>query len=380
MNPRRCPSLLVLALVVLGGCATRPINPPIAEVDLHQGYRFVTRGEHRPEMDAQNLVVLAFSGGGTRAAAFSYGVLEALRDMEVIGPKGGKIRLLDEVDIVTGVSGGSFTALAYGLYGDKLFDLYETSFLKRDVQGELIARFFSPGNWGALWSEGWGRSEMAAQLYDEILFHGATFADLDRGAADLSAARFRLSVLGSRRGAALPRRRGFVGGAVRAVAGHFQQLRGQLQVRHRALGRSIRRSGHGAQAGGTRDQASAGNAGLSGWRAQAVRPSRRRRSGGQPRHARRARGAGGARGAEHHGPADAARSRAQDHRLRRQFVVVAEDRLGRIGAPAERRGDPDQGDRGADRPLFLRGSGAAAGYDGALADHAPHTRFGRLCR
>src|SRR5208283_4264697 len=181
MNPRRCPSLLVLALVVLGGCATRPINPPIAEVDLHQGYRFVTRGEHRPEMDAQNLVVLAFSGGGTRAAAFSYGVLEALRDMEVIGPKGGKIRLLDEVDIVTGVSGGSFTALAYGLYGDKLFDLYETSFLKRDVQGELIARFFSPGNWGALWSEGWGRSEMAAQLYDEILFHGATFADLDRG-------------------------------------------------------------------------------------------------------------------------------------------------------------------------------------------------------
>ena len=35
------------------------------------------------------------------------------------------------------MSGGSFTALAYGLYGDKLFADYEQRFLKRDVQGEL---------------------------------------------------------------------------------------------------------------------------------------------------------------------------------------------------------------------------------------------------
>jgi len=178
-------SFLVLAVSLLGGCATRPINPPIAEVELKHGYRYLTHEAHRPNNDSRTLVILAFSGGGTRAAAFSYGVLEALRGMEVIGPKGRKIRLLDEVDVVTGVSGGSFTALAYGLYGEKLFDLYETSFLKRDVQGELVARFFNPGNWGALWSEGWGRSEMAAQLYDEILFHGATFADLDRGSGPL---------------------------------------------------------------------------------------------------------------------------------------------------------------------------------------------------
>jgi NTE family protein len=79
------------------------------------------------------------------------------------------------------VSGGSFTALAYGLYGDKLFDDYEQRFLKRDVQGELIARAFSPRNWGSLSSTGWGRSELASQLYDEILFNDATFADLDRG-------------------------------------------------------------------------------------------------------------------------------------------------------------------------------------------------------
>ena len=39
-----------------------------------------------------------------------------------MGPNGSKGRLLDEVDVITGVSGGSFTALAYGLYGEKLFD------------------------------------------------------------------------------------------------------------------------------------------------------------------------------------------------------------------------------------------------------------------
>jgi NTE family protein len=186
MSLLRFPSLIVVAvLVLLGGCATRPINPPIEKVDLTKGYRYETRWEHRGDYDAENLVVLAFSGGGTRAAAFSYGVLEALRPLAVIGPKGRKIRVLDEVDLITGVSGGSFTALAYGLYGDKLFDIYETSFLKRDVQGELIARVLNPGNWGALSSENWGRSELAAKFYDEILFHGATFADLDRGSGPL---------------------------------------------------------------------------------------------------------------------------------------------------------------------------------------------------
>jgi NTE family protein len=183
-NPRR-PSSLLLGLLLLGGCATRPINPPIEQVDLSSGYRYLTRQEHLRDNDKDTLVILAFSGGGTRAAAFSFGVLEALRRIEVVGPKGKKIRMLDEVDVITGVSGGSFTALAYGLYGDKLFDIYVSSFLKRNVQGEIIGRLLNPANWDELWSKNWGRSEVAAQLYDEILFHGATFADLDHGAGPL---------------------------------------------------------------------------------------------------------------------------------------------------------------------------------------------------
>jgi NTE family protein len=175
--------LLMAALLALGGCATRPINPPITQADPTSGYRFEVRQAQVKNTD--NLVVLAFSGGGTRAAAFSYGVLEFLRRTEVIGPKGNKRRLLDEVDVITGVSGGSFTALAYGLYGEKLFTEYEQRFLKHNVQGEIIARAFSPANWGKLGSTAWGRSELAAQLYDEILFNGATFGDLNRGTGPL---------------------------------------------------------------------------------------------------------------------------------------------------------------------------------------------------
>src|SRR6266496_514833 len=90
MNLSRVLFLLPLAtLLLLGGCATRPINPSITQADPSTGYRFETRQAQVKDKD--NLVVLAFSGGGTRAAAFSYGVLEFLRRTELVGPKGNKV-------------------------------------------------------------------------------------------------------------------------------------------------------------------------------------------------------------------------------------------------------------------------------------------------
>jgi NTE family protein len=92
MNQSRGVSLAILVLLfVLGGCATRPINPPIAKVEPDAGYTFQTRQKHFKSQET--LVILAFSGGGTRAAAFSYGVLEYLRRTEVLAPTGTKIRL-----------------------------------------------------------------------------------------------------------------------------------------------------------------------------------------------------------------------------------------------------------------------------------------------
>ena len=133
MRPLQSLAVLLGAGLLLAGCATRPVNPPLAKADPLKGYRYLT--SERMAHPSEDFILLAFSGGGTRAAAFSYGVLEALRQVEVTAPGGKKGRLLDSVSVITGVSGGSFTALSYGLYGEKLFEQYEQRFLKRDVEG-----------------------------------------------------------------------------------------------------------------------------------------------------------------------------------------------------------------------------------------------------
>ena len=163
--------------MVLAGCANRPINERITQFDPKSGYRPYLLIPKRQNNDPHTLFILSFSGGGTRAAAFSYGVLEELRRTEVV-VDGRRRRLIDEVDLITGVSGGSFTALAYALYGERLFSEYEQRFLKRDVQGALTARALNPFNWWKFIGGSAGRSELAAEYYDEILFEGATFGDL----------------------------------------------------------------------------------------------------------------------------------------------------------------------------------------------------------
>lgn len=176
MRSTRLAIWFLAALSILG-CAGRPINERIAQVDPSGGYRPHLLINKRPNNDPHTLFVLSFSGGGTRAAALSFGVLEELRRTEII-VEGHRRRLIDEVDILIGVSGGSFTALAYALYGDRLFSEYEKRFLKRDVQGALTMRALNPFNWWKFIGGSAGRSELAAGYYDEILFEGATFGDL----------------------------------------------------------------------------------------------------------------------------------------------------------------------------------------------------------
>ena len=146
MNQCVCRAILsIVAVLAVAGCASRPINTRIAQVDPRSGYRPYLLIPKRPNNDPHTLFILSFSGGGTRAAAFSYGVLEELRRTEVV-VNGQRRRLIDEVDMITGVSGGSFTVLSYALYGDRLFSEYEERFLKRDVEGALMRRTLNPLN------------------------------------------------------------------------------------------------------------------------------------------------------------------------------------------------------------------------------------------
>ncbi|MGB5494750.1 MAG: patatin-like phospholipase family protein [Sedimenticolaceae bacterium] len=169
-----------LAVMILSGCSTygRIENQPLTAAAPEQAYTMRGPGR-RPDNDDVKLY-LAFSGGGSRAAALAYGVLQELRDTTAVFD-GRSRRLLDEIDAISSVSGGSFTSAYYGLYGDQIFDDFEDVFLRRDVQGHLINALFNP----LQWFSSNGRTELAVKYYEEQVFHGATFADLHKSGGPL---------------------------------------------------------------------------------------------------------------------------------------------------------------------------------------------------
>jgi len=91
------------------------------------------------------LMLLSLSGGGARAAAFGYGVLDALRQTEVQW-QGRKKPLIDELDVISGVSGGSIIAAYYAAFGHATFPAFEEKFLHQNFQDTLISNMFRPGN------------------------------------------------------------------------------------------------------------------------------------------------------------------------------------------------------------------------------------------
>jgi NTE family protein len=166
----------VCAALPLAGCAIlRPANTQLERYDPERGQRYQEASQHRDP--GRTVIYLAFSGGGTRAAALAYGVLEELRDTD-ISVDGAPRSLLDEVDTISGVSGGSFPAAYYGLYGDRIFEEFEPRFLRKNIQGALVLRALRPWNLLPLMTPWLSRSDLASRLYDEKVFDGATFADL----------------------------------------------------------------------------------------------------------------------------------------------------------------------------------------------------------
>ncbi|MBE9520461.1 MAG: patatin-like phospholipase family protein, partial [Proteobacteria bacterium] len=173
--------LFVMCLFLLGACATVHPNPKLEEeIDLVE---VSNRKLNPPDRSDEVFFIMTLSGGGTRAAAMAYGVMEALNQVEIpvaaISTGASASRpLLKEVDMISSVSGGSFTSAYYGLYEDRLFDDFKDRFLYRNVQSALIWRILNPFNWGKFLTTGFGRSNLAADYYDKILFDDATFGDM----------------------------------------------------------------------------------------------------------------------------------------------------------------------------------------------------------
>jgi len=172
-------ALLVLFAMLQGCDYVRPIpNQPLNQWDPTAGYRF--RNLTPPDTNNTDglLIFATFSGGGTRASTLAFGALRELA-LHQITWEGQQKLLLDELDIIFALSGGTFTGGYYALHGDRIFHDFEARFLRKDWESELKARVLkSPGNWIRLWSPYFGRAHIMAELLDESLFEGHTYGDL----------------------------------------------------------------------------------------------------------------------------------------------------------------------------------------------------------
>ncbi len=168
------PVVLLCGGLLLGGCATvRPWqNQPMKLMD--DGSQAVQVVPEIP--DSKILMVVSLSGGGARAAAFGYGVLDALRQTRMPS-QGGHTSLLDEVNVISGVSGGSILAAYFAAFGPDSLPEFEQQFLRKNFQDNLISYALKPGNLYDLTSPWFGRSDLLARRLDD-LFKGKTFGDL----------------------------------------------------------------------------------------------------------------------------------------------------------------------------------------------------------
>jgi NTE family protein len=185
MTPWSCPGLDALRVAALIACAAlasacstaRPwINAPLGpdESVRYDGLRQIAD----PSRSADLLVVVSFSGGGSRAAALAHAALAAL-DRVPLYVDGRTTTLTREIDVVTGVSGGSIAAAHLALHGvPRFLEHFPADFLDVDFGNEVVRRALSPAGMHRLGSAHLGRGNALADALDARLFDGATFGSL----------------------------------------------------------------------------------------------------------------------------------------------------------------------------------------------------------
>jgi NTE family protein len=161
---------------LLAGCATTQFeNIPLQSPSNNFDRRVIqTPDPKRP------VIMMAFSGGGSRAAALSWAVLKELQDTQYApAPASGSVSLVDDVALVSSVSGGSVTAAYFGLRGKDGLDDFYSNFLVPDNMKTLELEVANPLTWLTLMRNGEGRTAKIEQLLDDRLFAKRKFAELN---------------------------------------------------------------------------------------------------------------------------------------------------------------------------------------------------------
>lgn len=165
---------LLTGMLALAACQTLPDFPnrPLA-----QG---AANAQPPSPVDADPsapLILVAFSGGGSRAAALGLGVLDQLA-LSTYPSANGTVRLVDRIKVISSVSGGSVVAAWFGLVGPTRMDELNKAFLAQDNMATLEWQAADPVTLGRLAFGRYTRIDVLRDLLDRQLFHGATFAAL----------------------------------------------------------------------------------------------------------------------------------------------------------------------------------------------------------
>jgi NTE family protein len=167
---------IMCLLLALTACATTPDMPnqPLAAGR--------TNAPPASPVDADPdapLIFIAFSGGGSRAAALGLGVLDELAAARY-SAAAAPARLIDQVKIVSSVSGGSVVAAWFGLVGPDRVDELVDRFLVQDNMATLVWQAADPLTWARLAFSDYTRIDVLSELLDRRLFQGARFGALRR--------------------------------------------------------------------------------------------------------------------------------------------------------------------------------------------------------
>lgn len=168
-------ALLVVLTIGMSACTVLPFNEPRNQPQSLEGKSAAIAIREPTDIVGDTTIALSFSGGGTRAAAFAYGALRGLEGMR--GQSGES--LLEDVSLISSVSGGSITAAYYGLNGREGLPSFRSILLK-DGEAGLRVSLLNPVNVARLLAGGLNdRNDLQGWL-DKDIFKGATFSDLFR--------------------------------------------------------------------------------------------------------------------------------------------------------------------------------------------------------
>ncbi len=174
--PGTAAACLAIALALAGcgmGMRNAPINSALA--DAPSPAAEAAAGDPLAQEAAETAIGLSFSGGGTRASAFAFGVLQELAKTEE--HNGARTPLIDRVSLVSGVSGGSVTAAYFALYGRDTLSDFRKRFLIQDVEASLSTSV-NVTNLMLMAKGGVNDRSGLPTWLDKNLFRGATYADV----------------------------------------------------------------------------------------------------------------------------------------------------------------------------------------------------------